>query len=166
MIFELIEEPAYQHVLLNHLPITGLVIAFVVLALGAVLRQSAMLRAGLVLVALTAGSSVLVGMSGDDAYPAVFDALNGDGRAWLDYHTHLADTWLPVLYANAAVAVIALGVGGVRRPLLLPAALVVLLVTLVGIGIAAWIAEAGGKVGHPEFRLDEPPAHDSPRRLR
>ncbi len=163
---ELLEDPAYRHILLNHLPVTGLAIALAVLATGAALRQTAMLRVGLVLVALTAGSSALVSRSGDDAYPAVFDVLDGDGRAWLDYHTHLADTWLPVLYANAALAVIALGVGGARRPLLLPAALVVTLVTLVGIGTAGWIAEAGGKVKHPEFRLDDPPVYDSPGRLR
>ncbi len=163
---ELLEDPAYRHILLNHLPVTGLAIALLVLATGAALRQTAMLRVGLVLVALTAGSSALVSRSGDDAYPAVFDVLDGDGRAWLDYHTHLADTWLPVLYANAALAVIALGVGVARRRLLLPAALVVTLVTLVGIGTAGWIAEAGGKVKHPEFRLDDPPVYDSPGRLR
>jgi hypothetical protein len=166
VLLELLEDPAYRHILLNHLPITGLVIACVVLVIGAALRQTAMLRVGLVLVAGTAGSSVFVGASGDDAYPAVFEVLDGDGRAWLDYHTHLADTWLPVLYANAVLAVIALGVGAVRRPLLLPATIVVTLVTLAGIGTAGWIAEAGGKIKHPEFRLDDPPIYDSPRRLR
>ncbi len=166
MLFELLEDPAYRHILLNHLPVTGLAVALVVLAIGAALRQTAMLRVGLVLVALTAGASVLVSLSGDDAYPAVFEVLDGDGRAWLDYHTHLADTWLPVLYANAASAVIALGIGRARQQLFLPAALVVTLLTLVGIGAAGWIAEAGGKIKHPEFRLDDPPVYDSPRRLR
>ncbi len=164
--FELLEDPAYRHILLNHLPITGLAISTVVLAIGALLREVAMLRLGFVLVAVTAGSSVLVEMSGDDAYPAVFDVLDGDGRAWLDYHTHLADTWLPILYANAVLALIAVGVGRARRPLLIPAAGVVLLLTLGGIAIGGWIAEAGGKIKHPEFRLDDPPAYDSPRRLR
>lgn len=164
--FELLEDPSYQHILLNHLPVTGLSIALLVIGVGAALRQAAMLRLGLVLVALTAGSSVLVGISGDDAYPAVFDVLDGDGRAWLDYHTHLADTWILVLYANAALALVALGVGAARRALLLPCALVVMLVALAGLGTAGWIAEAGGKVKHPEFRLDDPPQFDAPRRLR
>jgi hypothetical protein len=163
---ELLDDPAYRHILMNHLPVTGLSMALAVLVIGAVLRQVAMLRVGLALVALTAGSSFLVGMSGDDAYPDVFEVLGDEGRAWLDYHTHLADTWLPVLYANSALALIALGVGTARRPLLLPAACLAVLVTLAGIGTAGWIAEAGGKVKHPEFRLDEPPVYDSPGRLR
>ncbi len=164
--FELLEDPAYRHVLLNHVPITGLMISFAVLGIGIALRQTALLRVGLGLVALTAGSSVLVGMSGDDAYPAIFDLLDGDGRAWLDYHTYLADTWLPVLYTNAGLAIIALALGSARPQLLLPAALVVAVVTLAGLGSAGWIAEAGGKIKHREFRLDDPPVLGSPRRLR
>ncbi len=163
---ELLGDPAYRHVLLNHVPVIGLIVAFAVLTVGAVLRQTTMLRTGLVLVALTAGVSIPVGIFGDDAYLAVFDLLDGDGRAWLDYHMHLADTWLPVLYTNAALAALALGVGIVRPPLLLPTALVVLLVTLAGVGTAVAIAEAGGKIKHPEFRLDDPPVVESSRRLR
>lgn len=166
MIFELLEDPAYRHILLNHLPITGLMISFAVLVTGAALRQSALLRVGLVLVALTAGSSGLVEMTGDDAHPAIFDRLDGDGRAWLDYHTELADTWLPVLYANAGLAALALGLGFARPQYLLSAALVVALMTVAGIGTAAWIGEVGGKIKHPEFRLEDPPVLDSPRRLR
>jgi hypothetical protein len=44
--------------------------------------------------------------------------------------------------------------------------LAVALLTLAGIGMAGWIPEAGGKIKHPEFRLDDPPVYDSPRRLR
>ena len=32
---ELLADPAYRHVLLNHLPVTGLAVSFVVLASGA-----------------------------------------------------------------------------------------------------------------------------------
>ena len=163
---ELLSDPAYRHVLLNHFPVIGLSIAFAVLVIGAVFRQTAMLFTGLVLVALAAGASLPVGIYGNDAYPAVFDRLDGDGRAWLDYHMSLADTWLPVLYTNAVLAVIALGVGILRPPLLLPAAMLVTLVTLAGIGTAFAIANAGGKVMHPEFRLIDPPVVESSRRLR
>ena len=163
---ELLEDPAYRHILLNHVPIIGLAISCLVLAIAAALRQPPMLRVGLALVALTAGASLPVNISGDDAYPAVFDVLDGDGRAWLDYHTHLAETWLPVLYGNAVLAVIALVVGSARPNTLLPAALVVLLVSLIGLAAAGAIAEAGGKIKHPEFRLDDPPVYESERRLR
>ena len=47
---ELLSDPAYRHVLLNHLPIIGLAMAFVVLIIGVVFRQTATLWVGLVLV--------------------------------------------------------------------------------------------------------------------
>ncbi len=71
VMIELLGDPAYRHVLLNHVPVIGLTVAFVVLTIGAVLRQTAILRTGLVLVALTAGVSIPVGIFGDDAYPAI-----------------------------------------------------------------------------------------------
>jgi hypothetical protein len=161
---ELLDDPAYRHVLFNHVPIIGLIMAFVVLLIGLVLRQTAVLSVGLVLVVLTAGSSYPVGLFGDGAYPAVFDRLDGDGRAWLDYHTYLADTWLPVLYLNALLAAAALVLGLLRRPLLYPAAVLVVLLTIAGIITAGWIGYAGGKVKHPEFRLDDPPVIKTPGR--
>jgi hypothetical protein len=163
---ELLEDPAYQHILLNHLPITGLAVAWLVLVSGAVLRQRALLFVGLTLVTLTAGASIFVGQAGEDAYAAVFDALDGDGRAWLDYHSHLGDTWLPVLYVNAALASLAIGAAVWRKAWLLPAALAVVATTLAGLGAAVFIAESGGKIKHPEFRLTDPPEYDAPGRLR
>lgn len=162
---ELLNDAAYRHMLLNHIPVIGLGMALLVLLSGIALRQTAMLCLGLALIAITAGSSLPVAVFGDDAYPAMFDELNGDGRAWLDYHVHLAETWLPVLYVNAACAVLALILSVLRRPLLFPAALLVAVVTVAGIGTAGWIAKAGGRIKHPEFRLDDPPVIKSSRRL-
>lgn len=151
--------------LFNHVPIIGLAVAFVVLAAGVALHQTFSVGLGLVLITVTAGFSIPVARFGDDAYPAVFETLNGDGRAWLDYHVLLADRWIKVLYANTALALIAMGLGGLRPPWLRPAAIVVLIVTLGGIASAVLIAHAGGKIKHPEFRLEDPPETDGAGRL-
>jgi hypothetical protein len=158
---DLLGDPAYRHVLLNHIPIVGLFVALAVLLTGIALRQTALLFTALVLVALTAGSSIPVAHYGDAAYPAIFDTLDGDGRKWLDYHAELAESWLPVLYANTALAVIAI-IAGALRPRLLPwAALLVALVTLAGFAGTTIIASAGGKIQHPEFRISDPPEVES-----
>lgn len=160
---DLLGDPAYRHMLLNHIPIIGLFIAWVVLVTGLALRQTALLFTGLALVALTAGTSIPVDQYGDAAYPAIYDSLDGHGRGWLDYHAELAETWVPVLVANAVLALIAIVVGMMRRKLLLWAALLVALVTLAGIGGASVVARAGGKIQHPEFRLSDPPVVESSR---
>lgn len=158
------EDPAYRHVLLNHLPVTGLLIAWLVLAIGVLSRQSSSLYGGLGLVALTAGSAVPVVRAGNEAYPFVFGKLDGDGQAWLDHHTYLADTWSVVLYVNAVLAATAIGVGLWRRKLLWRSAAVVTVTTAASLVAVVAIADAGGKIKHPEFRLTYPPVHDdSPR---
>ena len=92
--------------------------------------------------------------------PLDADEISCIRSAWLDHHAHLADTWAPILYANAALALAAIGAGAWRAKLLRGLALGVALVTLGGLGAACVISEAGGKIAHPEFRLSEPPVHD------
>jgi hypothetical protein len=154
---DLLGDPAYRHLLLNHVPIIGLFVAFAVLCTGLALRHTVLLITALALVALTAGASIPVANYGDAAYPAIYDTLDGIGQKWLDYHAELAASWMPVLWANTALAVIAIAVGAARRPLLVWAALLVALVTLAGIAGTAIVANAGGKIQHPEFRISDPP---------
>ena len=158
--FELIGDPAYRHVLLNHVPVIGLAVAWIVLVVGLILRDRRTLFLGLALVGLAAGSAWVVIPAGNDAYPFVFGELDGDGQAWLDHHTHLADDWGFSLYVTAIFSLGAIVAGATRPALLLPSAAAV---TLVGIGslvAVAVIAEAGGKIKHPEFRTTYPPEHD------
>jgi hypothetical protein len=162
-LMDLLQDPAYRHMLLNHIPVLGLIMAFVVLATGLVMRQTALLLTGLVLVALTAGTSLPVATYGDAAYPEIFDSLDGHGRGWLDYHAELAETWLPLLYANAALAVIAILVVAVRPSLMYWVSLMIAALTLGSIVGASIIASAGGKIQHPEFRLSDPPRVESSR---
>lgn len=158
---DLLQDPAYRHMLLNHVPIIGLLMAFVVLVTGLVVRQKTLVITGLVLVALTAGASLPVAQYGDAAYPAIYDTLDGTGQKWLDYHAELADTWLPLLYFNAGLALLALLLGRIRPRLQLWASMLVALVTLSGVVAASLVARSGGKIQHPEFRLSDPPANTS-----
>jgi hypothetical protein len=81
--YELTGNPAYRHVLLNHLPITGLALAAVALAWGLFEDRWSSIGFGLVLCLVTSGSAVLVMQSGDAAYPYLFERLVGARRpAW------------------------------------------------------------------------------------
>ncbi|MCH2173906.1 hypothetical protein MK489_24260 [Myxococcota bacterium] len=162
---ELLEDPAYRHVLFNHLPVTGLAVAWVVLLGAVALRHRPTLFASLALVAVMSASAYPVATAGEDAYPFVFDTLDGYGRDWLDHHTHVADSLLPVLYVNAGLALLAIGVGAWRRDLLQPTALIIVLATFGSLGAAMVIAEAGGKIMHPDFRLSDPPIHEDRKRV-
>lgn len=164
VMFELLEDPAYRHVLLNHLPVTGLAIAWIVLLVGLLARERTTLLAGLALVVVTAGSAFVVIPAGNDAYPFVFGELDGDGQAWLDHHTYLADTWGIALYLTAGLAALAIAAGVSKPAWLVPSAAGVTLAALGSLIAVFVIADAGGKIKHPEFRLTYPPVHEgSPR---
>ena len=133
---ELLEEPAYRHVLANHLPVTGLAVAWVFLVVALVQRHRSTMLVALGLVALMAGSALPVATAGDDAYPFVYDALDGTGRAWLDHHLYLADRWVPILYANAVLALAAICIGVWRAQLLRRLAIGTALATAGGLAAA------------------------------
>ena len=154
---DLLADPAYRHVLLNHIPVIGLMIAWLVLATGLLLRQTPLLFTGLTLIAITAGISVPVANYGDAAYPAIYDILDGHSRDWLDYHAEVADTWLPLLYATSAFAITAIIISWARLRWLPWVSLATALLTLVAIGGVSVVASAGGKIQHPEFRISDPP---------
>jgi hypothetical protein len=158
LLFELLEDPAYRHVLLNHLPLTGLGFAWLVLAWGVIEKRSPSIVFGLTLVLLTSAMAIAVMDTGDDAYPVIYDRLDGISRDWLDHHTELADRWGRLLIGNAIAASAALGTGLWRRTWQRALAILVLGTTVFSLAAASVIAEAGGKIRHPEFRLSEPPS--------
>lgn len=163
---ELAENPAYRHVLLNHLPITGLVLAAGVLAWGLFEDRWLSIAFGLSLCLVTSASAVLVMQSGDAAYPDLFDRLDGHGQVWLDHHVFLADRFGRILPANALLAAAALGIGARRLAWRRRLAIAVLVTTVASLVAATVIAEAGGKIRHDEFRTSNPPVHDAPGRIR
>ena len=166
LLIELLESPAYRHLLLNHLPVTGLGVAWIVLLWGVLEGRWRSILFGLTLVFFCSGSAVFVMAAGDDAYPFVFDLLDGTGRAWLDHHTELADRWGVLVEINAVAAGIAIGVGFWRERLQRVAGIVILATTLASLVAVAVIAEAGGKIRHSEFRLTDPPVTTGRGRLR
>lgn len=151
-------DPAHLHVLLNHLPLTGLAVAVVVLLAALFMRNRAAAVVGLALVGLLAGSAWPVIESGESGYVRVRELADEDGKAQLKHHMLLAERWGNLYYATAAVA--ALGsLAAWKWPrgfygLAVLAALLAMASLLAGV----FIAEAGGKIRHPEFRGDSHPA--------
>ncbi len=166
VVLELLEDPAYRHVLLNHLPITGLAVAWLMLAWTVLQRRWPSMVFALAVVGLISAAGLLVMSTGDDAYPVVFDSLDSFGQDWLDYHVVLADRFGHVLTANGILAGLAIAVGWFREPLRIAAGIVVLVSTLAALVAVTAIAEAGGMVRHSEFRLVDPPEYDRPGRIR
>jgi len=147
-----LSQPEYLHILLNHLPIVGLAVATLVTAAALALRNRGAVVLGLVLLALLSASAWPVMKTGEGARDRIRPILDDDSKHALRRHMDLAEDWVMVFYTTAGVAVVAL-LAAWKKPKWMwpPAVLAVLLACASLIAVTA-IAEAGGRIRHPEFR--------------
>jgi hypothetical protein len=87
--------------------------------------------------------------------------VDDDGKAWLDAHMHRAEKVVYIFAALAALALTAIVLPLKIPKTAFPLALITLLFALATLGTGGWIAWAGGKVRHPEFRKEPPPKNPS-----
>jgi disulfide bond formation protein DsbB len=158
MIEKLWRQPEYIHVLLNPLPIYGLALALIGLTIAILMRNRAAQIATLVLVLISAASAWPVYEMGEQGYDRVLSMSDDAGRAWLDEHQHRAEELIYFFYALAALALATL-VAPLRWPKsATPLSLVTLLLGAAVLGMGGYIAYAGGKIRHREFRTEPPPS--------
>ena len=149
---EIFGKPGYLHVLLNHLPIYGLAIAALGLLIALVLRSRPAQVTALLLVLVTAISAWPVAATGKRSYKAVRGIVDDDGADWLDEHMERAERWVPVFYVLAGLASAGLVIPRRWPRSATPLAIATLLLAGGCFGLAGYIAYAGGKIRHPEFR--------------
>jgi hypothetical protein len=152
-------DPAHLHVLLNHLPLTGLAVAVVVLLVTLFMRDRPAVVLGLVLVGLLAGSAWPVIESGESSYVRVRELADENGKAQLKRHMLLAERWGNLYYATAAAAALGLLAAWKWPRGFYGLATLTSVLALASLLAGAFIAEAGGKIRHPEFRSASPPAN-------
>lgn len=152
-----LRQPEYVHVLLNPLPVYGLLVSWIALVAALISKSRRALVVTLVLVFITSVSAWPVYEFGKQGYDRVLAMTDDDGHAWLDDHEERADKVIYIFYALAA-----LSVAGILIPLRWPKlstllAISVALLGAVALGSGVYIAYAGGKVRHREFRNEPAP---------
>jgi hypothetical protein len=157
-----LRQPEYLHVLLNPLPIYGLLVALFGLIAASYLRSRGGQLTALVLIFASALSAWPVAHHGEEAYDRVLAMADDDGQAWLKAHEHRADELIYFYYALALVSAAAIFVPkkwpGTARPLVFAT----ILLAVVSLGAGMYIAYAGGKIRHREFRTVPPPKISEP----
>jgi len=149
--------PEHLHVVLNHLPLVGLGASLIPLVVAVVMRQRAMLVVGLGMCLLFAGSMPLVMWTGEGAMERlgndeVAGPLDSDGFDWMLIHEERAHKVAWLVYVAAALAAAGLICAWKRPTWMYRVGIAVALVGLLSLPAVMWVAEAGGKIRHPEFR--------------
>lgn len=154
--------PVYRHLLVNHLPLIGVLAGAMALLVALFTRRAVAQIPALVLIALMAASAYLAFDTGQAAYRPVRSSVDDAGVDWLDIHLDRAHIGIWTFYVTAVLALAAL-LAPLRwprsRPWLVTAVLLACGFTLVA---GAWIAQAGGYVSHPTIRPPLPILDDVP----
>jgi len=151
-----VPESEYLHVLLNPLPVHGLFIATFGLIFGFVFRSPAARTVSLALILISAAAAWPVYHYGGAGYDRVLSLTDTTGGLWLEEHVHRAEKLLPAFWILAALSASALLVPLKRPRTACPLGVVTLCAALFTLVAGGWIAYAGGRVRHKEFR-DGPP---------
>ena len=152
-----LRQPEYIHVLINPLPIYGLFLSWVGLIIALFLRSRRAQIATLALVLISSTSAWPVYEFGQQAYDRVLSMADSDGRAWLDEHQDRAEDLIYIFYALAVLSAIAIAAPMKWPKSSVPLAIATILLGAVTLGTGGYIAYAGGKIRHREFRNEPPP---------
>ena len=152
-----LRQPEYVHVLLNPLPVYGLLIAWIGLIIAFFLKSRRAQIATLALVLISAASAWPVFEFGEQAYDRVLSMTDEPGEAWLNEHQRRGEQLIYIFYALALLSAAAI-VLPMRWPRSSAAlTITVILLGAIALGSGSYIAYAGGKVRHREFRNEPAP---------
>jgi hypothetical protein len=158
-----LRQPEYIHTLLNPLPIYGLGVGLLGLMIALLLRSRPAQIATLAIILVCSSAAWPVYVFGEKAEDRMEGIVDDAGRRWLHEHEERAEKIIYAFYALALLTVVAL-LAPLRWPgMATPLSLAVLVLSMVALGLGGYIAQAGGKIRHPEFRTELPPEEVSER---
>jgi disulfide bond formation protein DsbB len=150
-------QPEYLHVLLNPLPVYGLAMGLVGLIVAYFLKSRPAQIVALIIVLITAASALPVFLLGEQAYDRVLSMSDEPGHAWLNEHMDRGEDLVWFFYALAILAAVALFAPRKWPRSTTPLVIAVILLSIVTLACGGYIAYAGGKIRHREFRNVPPP---------
>jgi hypothetical protein len=152
-----LRQPEYVHVLLNPLPVYGLLISWIALIAALISKSRRAHIVTLILVFIASISAWPVYEFGEEGYDRVLAMADDDGHAWLNQHRDRAQKLIYLFYAVAALSAVAIIVPLRWPKSSVPLALAVVLLGAAAMASGCYIAYAGGKIRHREFRNEAAP---------
>jgi len=113
--------------------------------------------ATLALVLISAVSAWPAYEFGEEGYDRVLSMTDDDGHAWLDEHQRRAEQLIYFFYALAGLSTVAIALPIKWPKTSASLAITTILLGVVVLGMSGYIAYAGGKIRHREFRTEPPP---------
>ena len=152
-----LRQPEYIHVLINPLPVYGLAMGLLGLIVAFFLKSRSAQIVALIVVLVSAASAWPVYEFGEQAYDRVLSMSDEPGQAWLEEHQDRAEDCIWFFYGLAVLSAVALVAPRKWPRSATPLLISVIVLSAVTLGFGGYIAYAGGKIRHREFRNVPPP---------
>lgn len=143
--------PEHIHVLLNPMPVYGLMIGVLGLAAGLFARSRPAQVLALSIVVLAGASAWPAHYFGENGYQNVRKISDEQGQKWLDEHMARAEKFLYLFYGTALAGIAALVSQRKFPRAATPLTIVTLVAAVASASVGGWISRAGGHIRHPEF---------------
>lgn len=154
---EHLSNPEYVHVLLNPLPVYGLAVGVLGLVVALFTKARAARVTALAIIFVSALSAWPVYEYGEKGYDRVLAMADSDGGKWLNEHMERAEKLIYAFYVLAALAAAALATEKFAPRAAVPLTIASLTLAIGTLATGGYIAQAGGRVRHREFRYVPPP---------
>ena len=154
---EHLSKPEYVHVLLNPLPVYGLAVGVLGLIIALLSKTRAARVTALALVMVSAASAWPVYHYGEAGYDRVKSMVDEAGDKWLDEHMRRGEQLIYVFYVVAALSAVGIVAEFAVPKAAVPLTIATLILAAANLGVGGYIAYAGGRVRHKEFRFEAPP---------
>jgi ABC-type branched-subunit amino acid transport system permease subunit len=153
-------DPAHLHLLTNHIPIFITLAGLITLGLAFLWKNDAVRRAALILLIIGTVGGLVTYWLGQQAYKPVRGLADETGQDWLDLHMERAEKVIWLYWLAAVLATTALVAAWRKSRFALIATILAGALGAATLGVAGWIADAGGKIRHPEIRGDSKPVSE------
>lgn len=166
--------PAHSHLLINHFPIIGLILAIIILLIGILAKSSVTRRVGLLLFFLAGATAIPSFSTGEGAehylkdytekHPGCSDGCTCSQEAMVENekvlnhmiheHEEKAEALMPFMWGIILFSAIALFLEFKRKSMASAASIVVLVIGVIAAYFAKEVGNSGGEITHTEIRKE------------
>jgi cobalamin synthase len=147
---------AHLHLLLNHLPIIGLLIGTLILLVGILLKSSVSKKIALTVILFASISAIPTFSFGEGAEEVVehMEGVTKETHHLIHEHEEKAELFMPFVWILIALSLIAIILEWKKNKIAKFVQIATLIVALTATYIAREVGTTGGEISHPEIRKD------------
>ncbi len=149
---------AHFHLVVNHLPIVGLLIGLLVLSAGLIFKKSDIKLTAFGILIFTAIASIFAFYTGEGAEEIV-ENISGISETLIHRHEEYAETFFTITLILGAISIIGF-IAELKKFKYAKHLAIIVLLLAIAAGISAkYVATSGGEIRHTEIRNDSQVIH-------